>query len=310
MDFVINPCYYITIKMIDMVLNNEQLSDIFHDYSTADIVEANRSTEAFANEVYDVTDSENQRFFLKILKTRLPEVVATEVQMQQRLLANGLHTPEYIEIKPGEYVGSHGDTRFILSRYISGESPKVVTPELIESFGATLAKIHDALKGVDIPPSNMQWLNPERVQDDLNGYEGDIKPEIVKLVDAGKVIFDRNLPMAVTHGDLWMSNVFAENNTITTVFDLETAEYSVRLVDLARTYTSMRFNSELSSDEIIEVITSGYDSVAKTPFTAEERADFNLAIAFVAGACATWHAVHGTRYRDPYIKFGNEALEK
>lgn len=102
--------------MSETILEREQLTDIFHEYSATDIVKATRSTEAFANEVYDVTDSEGQRFFLKILKTQLPEVVATEVQMQQRLLASGLHTPEYIEIRPGEYVGGHGDTRFILSR--------------------------------------------------------------------------------------------------------------------------------------------------------------------------------------------------
>ena len=201
--------------MSEVILSNEKLSEIFHDYSTADIVEATRSTEAFANEVYDVTDSEGQRFFLKILKTQLPEVVATEVQMQQRLLANGLRTPEYLEIKPDEYVGNHGDTRFILSRYIPGESPTNVTLELIESFGATLAKVHDALQGVEIPPSKMQWLNLERVENDLAGYYGDAKPVIDKLVQAGRVIFERGLPRAVTHGDLWMSNVFAENNTIT-----------------------------------------------------------------------------------------------
>jgi Ser/Thr protein kinase RdoA (MazF antagonist) len=294
--------------MGEVNLDTQQLSSMFHDYSTADIVEATRSTEAFANEVYDVTDSEGRRFFLKILKTQLPEVVSTEVQMQKRLLASGLGTPEYLEIKPGEYVGTHGDTRFILSKYISGESPTDVTPELIESFGVTLARIHNALQGVEIPPSNMQWLNLERVEDDLAGYDGDVKPAIVNLVQAGKVIFERDLPKVVTHGDLWMSNVFAENNTITTVFDLETAEYTVRLVDLARTFTSMKFNSDLTSSQIIELLAKGYDSAAELPLTPEERANFNLAIAFVAGACATWHAVHGTRYRDPYIKFGNEAL--
>lgn len=115
--------------------------------------------------------------------------------------------------------------------------------------------------------------------------------------------------MAVTHGDLWMSNVFAENNTITTVFDLETAEHTVRLVDLAHTYTSMRFNSDLSSDQIIGMLTKGYDSVAKLPLTPEEQASFSLAIAFVAGACATWHAVHGTRYRDPFIMLGKEIVQ-
>jgi Ser/Thr protein kinase RdoA (MazF antagonist) len=292
------------------VLGPKQLTDIFHDYSAEDIVEATRSTEAFANEVYDVTDSQGQRFFLKILKTQLPELIAAEIEMQQRLLSAGLHTPEYLEIKPGIFVGNHDDVRFILSKYIPGESPKEVTPRLVESFGATLAKIHDALEGVHVPSSNMQWLNPKRVENDLAGYDGEVKPELLKLVRAGKVIFERNLPSAVTHGDLWMSNVFAEDGNITTVFDLETAEHTVRLVDLARTFTSIRFNSGFASNEIIDLLTKGYNSTAKTPLTPEEQANFNLAITFVAAACATWHAVHGTRYRDPYIKFGNEALEQ
>lgn len=295
--------------MTETILSPGQLTDIFHDYSSDNIIKATRSTEAFANEVYDVTDSQGQRFFLKILKTQLPEFVATEVQMQQRLLSAGLRTPEYLEIKPGSYVGDHGNARFILSKYIPGESPKDVTPELIGSFGATLAKIHDALKGVNILANNMQWLDPGRVEDDLASYDGEEQPELLKLVEAGKVIFERNLPRAVIHGDLWMSNVFAENDTITTVFDLETAEYTVRLVDLARTFTSMRFNSDLTQSEIIKMLIKGYNSAAEIPLTPEEQASFNLAIVFVAGACATWHAVHGTRYRDPYIRFGNEALE-
>lgn len=296
--------------MREAVLGPEELTELFHNYSTEDIVESTRSNEAFANEVYDVTDSAGQRFFLKILKTQLPEVVATEVQMQQHLLIAGLRTPEYLEIRQGEYVGSHNSTRFILSKYIPGESPKVITPSLIESFGSTLAKIHDALGDIDIPSNNMQWLNLKRVENDLAMYEGPVKAELIRLVQTGKVIFERDLPMAVTHGDLWTSNVFAKNDLITTIFDLETAERTVRLVDLARTYTSMKFNSGYEIGEIIDLLTKGYNSASKRPLTPDEQDNFNVAIAYVCGACAVWHAGHGTRYRDPYIKFGNEALSK
>lgn len=270
---------------------------------------AQRNAEAFANEVYDTTDARGQRYFLKILKDQLPEAIATEAQMQQRLLAGGIQTPEYIEIKPGVYVGSRSDTRFVLSKYIPGESPKRVTPELMESFGATLARLHDSLKGIAVPPNNMQWLNHKRVVQDVAGYEGSVKPDLVQLLDAGKVIFERNLPKAVIHGDLWMSNVFAKGDEITTVFDLETAEHTIRLVDLARTFTSMRFNSNYAPQEIVTRLTNGYNKAASQPLTSEERASFDLAIAYVSSACATWHAIHGTRYRDPYIKFGKDALE-
>lgn len=284
------------------------LTDLFHTYSPEDIVTATRSTEAFANEVYDVTDAKGRRYFLKILKNQLPEAIAIEAHMQQLLLAAGIQTPEYLHIKPGAYVGNHAGTRFILSKYIPGESPTTVTPALIESLGKTLAKLHDALAGVTIPPSNMQWLNLRRVMRDLSGYEGPVKQDLLQLVQAGKVIFERNLPKAVTHGDLWMSNVFAKGDEITTVFDLETAEYTVRLIDLARTYTSMRFNSDYPSKEIIGLLIKGYDAAAKKTLSTQEQANFNLAIAYVSGACGTWHAVHGTRYRDPYIRFGKESL--
>lgn len=294
--------------MSETDLTARQLTDIFHEYSPEDIVSAERSTEAFANAVYDITDTNGQRYFLKILRAQLPEVIATEAQMQQRLLRAGLRTPEYLEVTPGEYVGNHDDIRFIISRFIAGESPKHVTPALIENLGATLAKLHDAFQGVTIPDSGMQWLNYDRVTADIAGYDGDTKDELVDLLDASNSIFERGLPTSVIHGDLWMSNVFAEGDTITTVFDLETAEHTIRLIDLARTYTSMKFNSEYSTKEIIERLTTGYNSVAKTPLTDGELESFNLVIAYVAGACATWHAVHGTRYRDPYISLGKEAL--
>lgn len=285
-----------------------RLSALFHEYLPEDVVKATRSTEAFANEVYDIAVSDGQRYFLKILKKQLPEVIATEAQMQKRLLAAGVNTPEYLEIKPRLYVGEHNGTRFILSKYIPGSSPKTITPALIEGFGVILAKLHDSLKGIDIAPSAMQWLNLVRVERDLAGYEGEVKDILTQLVQTGKGVFDRNLPTATIHGDLWTSNVFAKEDTITTVFDLETAENTVRLIDLARTYTSMRFNSTYSAAEIIERLTTGYNSVAAEPLTSDEQSSFNLAIGYVSGACATWHAVHGTRYRDPYISFGKEAL--
>jgi Ser/Thr protein kinase RdoA (MazF antagonist) len=285
-----------------------RLTELFHTYSPESIVKAVRNTEAFANEVYDVTDAKDQRYFLKILKQQSSRAIATEAQMQQHLLQAGIKTPEYIEITPGSYVGEQNGTRCILSRYIPGASPKSVTPGLIESLGATLAKLHDALDGIIVSPNAMQWLNSARVAHDLSGYDGPVRKDLDTLFSASRPLFERRLPLAVIHGDLWMSNVFAKNDKITTVFDLETAEYTVRLIDLARTFTSMRFNSDYPAKTITDALTKGYNAAAKTPLSPAEQDSFDMAIGHVAAACATWHAVHGTRYRDPYIRFGKEAL--
>lgn len=283
-----------------------RINNLFHEYSPADVVSATKSDEAFANEVFDITTTDGHRYFLKILKLQHPEAIANEVVMQKRLLDSGIATPEYIELAPGNYVGQYEDERFLLSRYIPGRSPKTVSPKLIKSFGITLAKLHDCLDGVSIPDNDMQWLNPEKVKTDIASYSGPVKIALDDLFAYGSAIFDLNLPRAVTHGDLWLSNVFAEDDEVTTVFDLETAEETARIVDIARTYTSIRFNSDYSADEVIDNLVDGYNSVVKEKLTPEELAKIKQAIAFVCGACATWHAVHGTRYRDPYIQLGNE----
>ena len=287
-----------------------RLNAMFHRYSELDIVSATKSEEAFASDVYDVVTSNGERYFMKILRSQDPSVIATEAAMQQRLLAAGIATPQYIEMSPGLYVGTHNNERFLLSKYIPGRSPEMVTPKLIESLGATLARLHDCLDGIVIPKNDMQWLNPEKVQHDLDAYDGKMKRTLTELVDYGSTIFASNLPLAVTHGDLWLSNVFAENDQVTTVFDLETAGETVRLVDIARTYTSIRFNSQFSADDVLRGLVTGYDSATTHPLTAEEHAHIHRAIAYVCGACATWHAVHGTRYAEPYIAFGTESMVK
>lgn len=286
----------------------DRLNSLFHEYSPNDLVSSEKNNEAFASEVFEVTDSSGESYFLKVLREQHPEAIAKEVEMQKRLKATGIGTPEYVEITPANYVGQHNDERFVLSRRIDGTSPKVVTPKLINSLGATLARLHDCFEGVAVPSNGMQWLNPTRVKSDLEPYHGDTRATIDALLDYGLPIFKQNLPTVVTHGDLWLSNVFTENDEVTTVFDLETAEDTVRIIDLARTYTSLRFNSDYSAQEVIDGLVAGYNTKAKLSITPEETTSMSRAIAFVCGACATWHAVHGTRYLEPYIKLGKEAL--
>lgn len=285
-----------------------RINNLFHTYLPIDVLSANRSEEAFANEVFDITTADDRRYFLKVLQTQRPDAIANEVVMQERLLGAGIATPEYIEIAPGNYVGQYQHERFLLSKYIPGNSPKTVSPKLIESFGTTLARLHNCLNGVTIPANDMQWLNPRSVTADIESCDGPVKSALENLFSYGKAIFELNLPRAITHGDLWLSNVFAEDDEITTVFDLETAEDTVRIVDIARTFTSVRFNSNYSADEVVDTLVTGYNSVAQQQLTTAELANIKRAIAYVCGACATWHAVHGTRYRDPYIKLGNEAM--
>ncbi len=289
-------------------LGKEQLGQLFHQHSDTEIVEAHRNEAAFANDVYELADANGNKYVLRVLRLQVPETVAMEADLQDRLRANGVNTPHYIKLANDSYVGEADGLRFTLSQFIEGKVPQAASPKLIKSFGAITARMHEAWEGAEIPRSRMQWLHPENAEEDLTQYEGVYRTRLDRLVGVKEELFKLGLPEAVIHGDLWLGNVFADADEITAVFDLETAQNGVRILDLGRTYASMKLETELPADEIIMQLFEGYDSAAQKKLTQAEKDNFGLVIAYVSGVCAIWHAAQGTEYTVPYLNFGEEFL--
>jgi Ser/Thr protein kinase RdoA (MazF antagonist) len=287
-------------------LSTSELNEFFHQYSSDELASSEKNGDAFANDAYNLRAANGTEYVMRILKLQLPEMVEHEAEMQHRLAEVGIGTPHYLEFGTGKHIGAHDGTTFTLSKRIPGEVPKTASLKLINSFGSTLAQFHDALKDTEVPFSKMQWFQPKNVHEDLEQYDGGLKPDIAKLIEDGERLFQTRLPETLIHGDLWLGNVFAEDDNVTAVFDMETAEHNYRIIDLARTYLSMRLETKYDKDEIIDGLFAGYDAVASSPLTQEEKDSFGLAISYTAGVCALWHELNGTRYAGNYLGFGEE----
>jgi Ser/Thr protein kinase RdoA (MazF antagonist) len=294
--------------MSETPLTTAELSKLFHHYAPDELVASEKNGAAFANDVYELADSNGDRYVLRVLRLQAPETVAMEADLQDRLRANGINTPHYLELANGSYVGESEGLRFTLSQFIDGAVPKEASLGLIKSFAAVTARMHDAWDGVNTPRSKMQWLHPENADQDLAEYSGEFQSRLDKLINVKEKLFSLNLPEAVIHGDLWLGNVFADGDEVTAVFDLETAQNGIRLLDLGRTYASMKLETDFTSEEIIEQLFTGYDSTANIPLTLAEKENFGLVIAYVSGVVAIWHVANGTEYAEQYIRFGEEFL--
>lgn len=288
-------------------LTTHDLGELFHHYSPDELAASEKNGDAFANDAYNLRTVNGAEYVIRMLKLQLPETVEREVEMQHRLAEVGIGTPHYLTFDNGKHVGEHDGLTFTLSERIAGEVPKAASLGLIGSFGSTLARFHDALKDTEVPFSKMQWFQPKNVHEDLEKYNGEAKPNIAKLIADGEQLFQTDLPQTLIHGDLWLGNVFAEDDKVTAVFDMETAETNYRIIDLARTYLSMRLETEYGKEDIIDRLFSGYDTAASKPLTQEEKDNFGLAIRYVSGVCALWHELNGTRYAGNYLRFGAEA---
>lgn len=249
-----------------------------------------RNKTALANQCYIVDTESGHRFALRILVTQPPDNARREADLQARLASSGIDTPRYLVLRNGELVGEHGGAHFTIARFIGGKHPTTVTPELAQSFGETLARLHLAFEGVELPPSQLQWLTMKNVQAELGACSGPLRDRFDALLRQAEL--PSTLPRAVLHGDLSMSNVFADMSKVEVVFDLETVEENYRVLDLARTYLSLAM-ADGDPDIVRQRLFHGYDEVARAAITDDERTNFDNAIRYTAVACAAWCANHG-----------------
>lgn len=291
--------------MIKSVPDISQVNRLFHGYADVDLIEVKRNEAAFANHAFDLTDADGQQYVMRVLREQLPETVEKEAEMQNRLSAADINTPHYLKLSNGSYLGEEDGVHFTLSKRIDGSPATTLSIGLVQDFGATLARLHNCLDGVAVPASAMQWFDPKNAHADLGPYDGPYKEALVSLVGQEKELFSLGLPKRVIHGDLWLGNIFADGDRVTAVFDLETAEDTLRIIDLARTYLSMRLETDYPAQTLIDALFEGYDSMASEPLTEAERANFGIAVSYVAGVCASWHAIQGTDVTEKYLAVAN-----
>lgn len=219
---------------------------------------------------------------LRTLVRQSPEGAEAELRIQQILNENGVTTPLYIESQNGRVVVSAYEQHFVLSRRIPGSPQAEDTLRLAEDMGVTLAKMHKYLGGLQIPQNRQQWFNPTNAEYQLYKYVGPDKEFIKAKTHEHSFILDKHLPRALTHGDFHTNNIFSLNDRVTTVFDFESAEYTVRILDIARLYLTYIKVTDLEPQKVLVAILDGYNGEAELPLTHEEITELTNAFVYVA----------------------------
>jgi Ser/Thr protein kinase RdoA (MazF antagonist) len=136
------------------------------------------------------------------------------------------------------------------------------------------------------------WLSEPTISQEIAAVDDPtMRLRLQQMRDDVLHLFDAGLPVANVHGDLWASNVFAENGRITAVFDLETTEKTLRVMDLGRTAIDPALEMKTSVPDILEMLRDGYQEV--DALTGKERDALPDAFRLAAVACSAWHYNHG-----------------
>lgn len=273
-------------------MNLATLNDLFGNFSSQTLTSFTKNNLAYANESYIVTTDRNHKYVIKVLKTQGAESASVEALIQQKVYDAGIVTPRYIPLRNGDIVGRVRGINFTVSEYITGGRDTVSSPKLFLSMGSVMAKIHQSLDGVSIPVNRAQWLAQENVKRDLQEYTGALKAELTGALNAALSFLRHALPASGIHGDFTLSNIFTTKDSVAAVFDFETAENAPRILDIARTFLSLRRKVEYPAEVVLAKLIEGYRSTAQLPLTRVEFECLEGAINYTAAACAIWCANH------------------
>jgi len=264
-------------------MNLEQINVFLADYNIGNarlFKQLPKTTSG--NDSFVVTTDDNMQYVLRKLVRQTDTGAENERQIQTALRSVNIVCPLYLTTNSGGVATTKNNTSVVVSRLVEGSRQPQDTIELAGNMGSTLALIHNSLQNIHISPNEQQWFNLTNAKHQLNSYAGPEKDYIRRKTNEYSSILNKDLPQALTHGDFHTNNIFSANNAVTAVFDFESAEYTVRILDIARLYLTYRKVTMLEPSRILDVIISNYSDSCILPLTRQEIAELYNACIYAA----------------------------
>ena len=261
------------------------------------------------NTSYLINTVEKQ-YVLRLLIRQGIRSVNDEHTIQKSLNNSGITTPIYLISLNGNLAEKIDNNAAVISELIPGTRQPEDTIELAYDMAATLANIHSILSTTQISFNEQQWFNPINTTCQLKKYTGPNKSFILEMTEKYESILHTNLPLAVTHGDLHTNNIFSSNDKVTAVFDFESAEYTVRILDIARLYLTYIKVTDLEPRKVLNSIIKGYNSAAEKPLVEAELVELPKSFIYVALVSSVSIYNHGNDFSsDKYLTIAKNLIQ-
>ncbi|MEU7766730.1 phosphotransferase [Nocardia sp. NPDC049190] len=278
------PALQASVEPLDAVLRR-----MIAQFSGVPVMSIERMGIGAANDVFRVSLADETRLALRVLRNQTRAGAAQEIELQRALHSHGLPTPLSLRLRTGRVVGDEGGRTFTIAEYVAGTSTRDMSDALARDFGRTLARFHHAT--TDLTIDHHDALHPDVLSEELDDLAPDDRAEFDSLLTGTSALFTTCLPTANIHGDLHLGNVHVADDRITMIFDLETVEHNVRLLDVAQSALSV---AEAAGGDLLQagnLVLAGYAEIA--PVTAAERIALALALRYTAVVNAAWFRVRG-----------------
>ena len=227
--------------------------------------------------------SKNEKFILTIFEKRvLKKELPFFMKLMDQLSSSKINCPRPLKNKNGDYLFKLKNKSACIVTFLKGKDKKTLNLKNCYDIGKIVAEMHSSTKKIKLYRKNSMGIK------NLNPLFNSIKFESKKFTNIEKFLkinfidikkkWPKKLPNGIIHGDLFIDNIFFNNNKVSGIIDFYFAANDYFMYEIAICVNALCFdkskNQFILNKRKVRNLIKGYESIKK--ISNKEKKSLNI----------------------------------
>jgi len=227
--------------------------------------------------------SKNEKFILTIFEKRvLKKELPFFMKLMDQLSNSKINCPRPLKNKNGDYLFKLKNKSACIVTFLKGKDKKTLNLKNCYDIGKIVAEMHSSTKKIKLYRKNSMGIK------NLNPLFNSIKFKSKKFTNIEKFLkinfidikkkWPKKLPNGIIHGDLFIDNIFFNNNKVSGIIDFYFAANDYFMYEIAICVNALCFdkskNQFILNKRKVRNLIKGYESIKK--ISDKEKKSLNI----------------------------------
>ena len=227
--------------------------------------------------------SKNEKFILTIFEKRvLKKELPFFMKLMDQLSNSKINCPKPLKNKNGDYLFKLKNKSACIVTFLKGKDKKTLNLKNCYDIGKIVAEMHSSTKKIKLYRKNSMGIK------NLNPLFNSIKFKSKKFTNIEKFLkinfidikkkWPKKLPNGIIHGDLFIDNIFFNNNKVSGIIDFYFAANDYFMYEIAICVNALCFdkskNQFILNKRKVRNLIKGYESIKK--ISNKEKKSLNI----------------------------------
>ncbi len=227
--------------------------------------------------------SKNEKFILTIFEKRvLKKELPFFMKLMDQLSNSKINCPRPLKNNNGDYLFKLKNKSACIVTFLKGKDKKILNLKNCYDIGKMVAEMHTSTKKIKLYRKNSMGIK------NLNSLFNSIKFQSKKFTNIEKFLknnfidikkkWPKKLPNGIIHGDLFIDNIFFNNNRLSGIIDFYFAANDYFMYEIAICVNALCFdkfkNQFILNKRKVRNLIKGYESIKK--ISNKEKKSLNI----------------------------------